>query len=403
MTWADGNYKYKKKLTIDHTKVGGDEIDFPILLSITDNDLRDTSNSGHVESSSGYDIVFYNSAEDTLLKHEIERYVNTSGLLVYWVKVLSVSCTVDTDIYIYYGKSGVVVNPSTTDTWDSSFELVYHMKDNTTSTINDSTSNARNGTKLAANTPNEVDGKIGKCQDFVDDYVLYNTGFEIEQGTICVWFNSDDWTANYAVPFGTLNDPAISTKGYAQQYPNPNIVKYYGAGTAPCTAATWGAISSGSWQHLAVKHDGTNLVTFLNSAQVTSIAEGNSTHLIKTAPYYVGSDAATDRNFNGRIDEFRISSTARSGNWIGTSYETQNNPAGFMSWGAEESNPVVGADIYYHDGTNNVELQRDDASPIKLYNGTAIIGLKIGATNDANASPIYVYDGGAVKAILKMP
>jgi hypothetical protein len=64
---------------------------------------------------------------------------------------------------------------------------------------------------------------------------------------------------------------------------------------------------------------------------------------------------------------------------------------------------ATGSNIYYYDGTGNVELQRDDASPVQMHNGTEIIGLKLGATDDANASPMHVYDGTIVKAILKMP
>ena len=67
MTWADTDYGYKKKITIDNTKVAGDEVNFPILISVTDANLADTSNGGQVESSDGYDIVFYNDDEDTRL------------------------------------------------------------------------------------------------------------------------------------------------------------------------------------------------------------------------------------------------------------------------------------------------------------------------------------------------
>ena len=53
-------YSYGKKITIDNTKVSGSgsHTNFPVLISLTNNDLRTTGNSGYVQSSNGYDIVF---------------------------------------------------------------------------------------------------------------------------------------------------------------------------------------------------------------------------------------------------------------------------------------------------------------------------------------------------------
>ena len=41
----------------------------------------------------------------------------------------------------------------------------------------------------------------------------------------------------------------------------------------------------------------------------------------------------------GTIDEIRISSSARSADWIITEYQNQNNPSGFIDTGLEESGP----------------------------------------------------------------
>jgi hypothetical protein len=64
---------------------------------------------------------------------------------------------------------------------------------------------------------------------------------------------------------------------------------------------------------------------------------------------------------------------------------------------------ATGSAIYFFDGADKIELQRDNSSPVQMFNGVEIIGLKLGATDDANASPFHVYDGVSIKAILKMP
>ena len=44
-----------------------------------------------------------------------------------------------------------------------------------------------------------------------------------------------------------------------------------------------------------------------------------------------------NRFFNGRIDEARIASVARSTAWMQTEYNNQSNPNGFFDVGVEES------------------------------------------------------------------
>ena len=107
-------YSYGKKITIDNTKVSGSSslTDFPVLISFTDNNLRSTSNSGNVHSSNGYDITFKNNSGTTVLSHEIEKYDPTTGELIAWVKVPSLSATTDTEINMYYGNPCISSDPS---------------------------------------------------------------------------------------------------------------------------------------------------------------------------------------------------------------------------------------------------------------------------------------------------
>jgi hypothetical protein len=55
--------------------------DFPVLVKVTDASLKSAANGGHVGSPNGYDIVFRAADGATVLDHEIERYVPTTGEL----------------------------------------------------------------------------------------------------------------------------------------------------------------------------------------------------------------------------------------------------------------------------------------------------------------------------------
>ncbi|HIG99858.1 MAG TPA: DUF2341 domain-containing protein, partial [Thermoplasmata archaeon] len=91
---------YRKQITIDHTQVDDDLTDFPVFISITDLDLQ-------AEAQADGDDILYMSYTGVpqQLNHEIESYDGTTGELCAWVNLPSVSSTVDTIFYVYYGNS----------------------------------------------------------------------------------------------------------------------------------------------------------------------------------------------------------------------------------------------------------------------------------------------------------
>ena len=64
--WYNSSWKYRKAVTIDNTKVEENLSNFPVLISITDTDLRDDA------QNDGDDILFTSSDGTTKLSHEIE-------------------------------------------------------------------------------------------------------------------------------------------------------------------------------------------------------------------------------------------------------------------------------------------------------------------------------------------
>jgi len=54
----------------------------------------------------------------------MERYVSTTGEVIAWVKLPSLSGTTDTSIYMYYGNSGASDQSSATTAWDTNTKLL---------------------------------------------------------------------------------------------------------------------------------------------------------------------------------------------------------------------------------------------------------------------------------------
>lgn len=61
----------------------------------------------------------------------------------------------------------------------------------------------------------------------------------------------------------------------------------------------------------------------------------------------------------------------------------------------------TGTGVMMWDGSANVELARDDSSPVQMYDGSQIVGIKLVAPNHADATPIHVFDGTTIKALKK--
>ncbi|MDH3602200.1 MAG: DUF2341 domain-containing protein, partial [Candidatus Tectomicrobia bacterium] len=138
---AQLSFGFRKSISIDNAQVSGSTAltDFPLLVNVTDADLRTTVKGGHVASSSGDDILFRVLDDATCggvglapctLDHEIEKYDDETGNFVAWVRIPSLSATSDTTLYMYYGNSSItapIENPA--GVWESNYKGVWHLHD----------------------------------------------------------------------------------------------------------------------------------------------------------------------------------------------------------------------------------------------------------------------------------
>jgi hypothetical protein len=189
-SWYNSSWLYRKKITIDHTKVASDEANFPVLIS-----LAALSNI----NVNGTDIRFTSSDGVTELPREIESY--SSGSLRAWVKVPALSSSTDTVIYMYYGNAAAT-EPAASSTYgsqnvwkstgDTSAAMVQHMKEDPSGTspqMIDSTSNANNATSSGAmTTGDQVAGQIDGSLHFdgTDDCVQASNAASLNTPTVTV-------------------------------------------------------------------------------------------------------------------------------------------------------------------------------------------------------------------------
>jgi hypothetical protein len=132
--WYDGAWAYRKKMTIQGSKVTGPLTDFPVLVSRVDTDLQSDAQTG------GPDILFTSWDGTTKLPHEIEWFNKQSGSFTGWVKVPSLTSGTDTVLYVYYSNPGASNQQDPTGVWTNGFAGVWHLNESS-GTRYDSTSN----------------------------------------------------------------------------------------------------------------------------------------------------------------------------------------------------------------------------------------------------------------------
>ena len=169
--WYNDSWEFRKNITLSlntATGVDSDLTDFPVLISFTDTDLIQTN------ESLGRDFVFTQSDGITVLSHEIEKFDNTTGEVIAWVKLPTMSASATTEIYIYY--KGDTIGFNSANVWNDDYVIVWHLNQTSTGTsqeFKDATSNGNNGRGggggtvgyAAGRIPHLTDGQIGNGQE----------------------------------------------------------------------------------------------------------------------------------------------------------------------------------------------------------------------------------------------
>ena len=329
--WWDTAWQYRKRITINHSRVTADLTDFPVLVSVTDTDLASKA------QSNGYDIAFTNKTGGKL-NHEIERFDSVTGTLAAWVKIPSLSSAVDTVLYMYYGNLGASNQQNPTGTWDTNYVMVQHLEE-PSGTFSDSTSYSNAGSAVGGLTRN-VAGKInGACQfDGSTGYINVADADSLEGMaalTLELWVKQSANHNNGIIYKGSLGGSTITylLQGWGDA---PYTGLYFSVnGMTPRPVAPPPPL--GGWYHLVAVSTGTQLRIYVNGTQTAATDKATAVPL-DSNPVMIGQNNAGNW-FNGQLDEVRISKTARNSAWITTSYNSQNNPSTFYSIGGEEPQP----------------------------------------------------------------
>lgn len=325
-------YSYGKQILVDGTKVSGtvDLVDFTMLVSMTDLDLRSVSNGGHVESENGYDILFtYADCGITTLVHQIENYNPVTGNFIAWVKVNKLNATANTNLHMYYGNSSVTTTPSSSLAWHSDVGAVYHLSNND---FTDGTSNAMNATNISTGV---VTGQIGEGRSFNGSSQYLNvsesgtTSLDVTTLTMSAWV--------YPTNYNVVSDRGmiVNKESRYEMGLRDNVGSIQAASQPGCWRwAGTEVVPLNTWSKVTVVYAGGAQKHYVNGVWIENFNDCSNPLGTNNADLRIGArggDGSPGSYFRGNIDEVKIVGREESADWIATEYTNQNDPSTFYT------------------------------------------------------------------------
>lgn len=271
------------------------------------------------------------------------------------VKVPSVSDSVDTDIYLYYSNPAATDQSDAAAVWDANYKMVHHLNHRPgTITFADSTSNVVTATKdgTGIQEPESHVGLMGGAVAFTGAASAGHltlgtqinmagwTGLTIEavinydgggvSGSERVIFSNNSITeASALMRIEPGSTPAQQLECFITREANTQIGGEFDT-----------AIGTGTLKVVGMTFDSATLKAFVSGAQEATTYAGASAMDATASPAgFIGAQNASTDAFDGRIEEIRISDTARSAAWMALTAATFEDFASVITVGDEEIKP----------------------------------------------------------------
>jgi hypothetical protein len=330
------------KLSIDHTKVPGDLTNFPVLVTeaILPNSMK-TLSGGIAAQADGGDIRFTSDAAGlTQLATEIVTWTEeanpANSKAEIWVKLPTVSSTVDTDFYVWWSAGGSKTQPLATDTygsravWSNGYVGVWHLNETPVGAIGDyKDSTGVNNSINTTSEPTRVLGKIGEAANFSGA-----TGIRIADNSslhVGNVFTIEEWVQPAGTYFGGMfaNNAVYggltfaNTSGYA--------LKATAIGVDVVAQTQDNVLSQDTMAHVVYsRNTGATNKIYVNGTSKTLITDSATGYSNPSAESAIGETPGYNA-IKGIIDETRLSSVVRSQDWILAEYNNQNSPSTFVT------------------------------------------------------------------------
>ena len=325
-TWAD-----RIAIRIDHEKISAALTHFAVPL--------------HISASCGISSYDATAVFDALgankLKIAVTQADGTTQLYVdvvdwddgaeeawLWASIAGwvISSTVDTIIYLYYD-SGQADNSTyvsvsgaapAQSVWATGYYLADHMNDGVSTSVTvDSSANNADGAKLAAASPIQGVGKVGKCQVFNQaNWIDYGENFNYgNPSSMSCWFKcGGDYSTIQILMQQMYYEGSAANAGSIMYFGVTDgefLYRTYNNATRSLTSSI--ALGDDDWHHIVLAHPADDLDMYIYvdgefdvTLATSSAAYGVANNRGIVGARYAESVGSIDYPFLGSIDEARM-------------------------------------------------------------------------------------------------
>ncbi len=327
--WYSTDWKYRRKISFKKINT---QKNFPVLISLTTKNF-DFKNA----KEDGSDIIFISSDNQTELEAELVSWENNKATL--WVNIPELKVDTNTYFYIYYGNQTDYKFQSRQTVWDSNFLIVNHLN---STTEEEQTIYKNSGVNGFDAKPFEFDGSTEKKESLLDygieldgsgSHLQINHNEQLNLGKV-----EDSYTVEALIYYTGDNAHNIVTKGQEfwgnginalnlsiapssvgldrQQKPlfgfsTSSEENFYAGGDKDFRLSEPGWYYVTGVKDTVTKSD----IVFVNGKQISNTQYQTDKPATREEPIRIGSNIGGE-GFRGIIDEVRISSSARSAEWI---------------------------------------------------------------------------------------
>ncbi len=342
ISWNDPNWSRQMRLQFTGYTRSETLTNFPALVVLGTHIAR--FSYGDFLSGTNADLRFFDETGTNELNYEIESW-DAAGRSYVWVQVPRLADT-NTCVFAKWGRAGMSAPSYTTNAavWSNGFARVWHLAE-TSGSLKDSASGVMNGSLFGGATAG-VDAVVGRgCKFDGTNGYMQASDAGLPTGalarTMSVWFRK--LTPN-------MGSPGHEIMAYGPNSGGNRFALWQGGSTATLGAENCGVgrlfnwTYDGGWHQLvAMVPDGATVfdqVQIYYDGQPQNVSGSGTLNTMLFAfrlaaiPGFDGSGYY----FDAVMDEARVSSVARSTNWVWAEYMTVGQNAALTTY-----SPVAGA------------------------------------------------------------
>lgn len=380
----DSAWTTYKTITVDSTNIDANLTYYPLLVKFSsDTDI------GAIAASNGHNIRFTKADGTTLLNYKRRSFSITGGAATgVFLVMTDLASTPDTVIRIYYDNSGAADGEATAQKIGDSAHYIIASLDQDPSgsapQITDDTWRGNNGTSAGSMTDTDsVAGILGNALDFdgsndeinfgntetspdkigrshaltIESWVMNNTSQLTGDGIIFSRGNLSTTSTCHAV---WRDDVGVAGNNLYSFLPRA------GSTTIRAEMAPDSANAADVWDYVAFSYRGDatdGIKGYLNGVQSgpSYTMTGGTRTLNDNDPALdvkLGRDGtATNRYWDGKQDEFRLSLTDRSAAWLKFTYHNISSVDNELTFGAEQGPPGIDSTTHGHQSSEVILSQ----------------------------------------------